>query len=181
MTRVPIQKRPYDLISSIIGTSRGVIVVLPYEPSKPPCFTSPYILEEAYIALRAQQSYLLLAESDVQVPNDLSVGSFGQTAAVISTDTTTVSIQPVLTEFDEELSRKPFSDTGTYSFLATSLLGEQTETDDLVSVIEHSSNIKCMLGQGFTGQHVQQEITDRIRRAAFMLADVTRRSPQYPH
>lgn len=31
----------------------------------------------------------------------------------------------------------------------------------------------CVLGQGFTGQHVQQAIVDRIRNAAFVIADVS--------
>ena len=162
-----------DRIASIIGTSRGVISVLPFDPSKPPSLTSPWILNEAHIALRCQQPYLLLAESEVQVPNDLVLRSFGETVTRISGDNDTSSIQRALLEFDEELSRKPLSDTRTYSFLATSLLADPRETDDLVSVIEHASIMTCMQGQGFTGQHVQRAIIDRIRRAAFVLADVT--------
>jgi hypothetical protein len=162
-----------ERIASIIGTSRGMISVLPFEPSKPPAFTSPWILDEAHIALRCQQPYLLLAESEVQVPDALVLRSFGEAVTRISGNHDTSSIQRVLSEFDEELSRKPFSDTRTYSFLATSLLGESRETDDLVSVIEQASNMTCMQGQGLTGQHIQQAIADRIRRAAFVLADVT--------
>jgi TIR domain len=160
-------------IASIIGTSRGVISVLPFDPSKPPSFTSQWILNEAHVALRCQQPYLLLAESKVEVPNDLVLGSFGKSVTPITGGNDTSSIQQVLSEFDEELSHKSFSDTRSYSFLATSLLGDPKETEDLKSVIEHASNMTCMQGQGFTGQHVQQAIIDRIRRAAFVLADVS--------
>jgi hypothetical protein len=162
-----------DRITSIIRTSRGVISVFPFDPSKPPSFTSPWIQKEAYIALRCQQPYLLLAESEVHLPNDLINGSFSETVTWISSENDSSSVKQILIEFDEELSRKPFSGTKTYSFLATSLLGDSIETDDLVSVIEHASNMTCLQGQGFTGQHVQAEIIDRICKAAFVLADVT--------
>jgi hypothetical protein len=162
-----------DRIASIIGTSRGVIAVLPHDPSKPPAFTSPWILNEALIALHSRKPYFLLAEAGVQVPNDLVEGSFGKTVTRFPDSLNKSSIQEILIQFDEELSRKPFSDTRTYSFLATSLLGDPKETDDLVSIMEHASNMNCKQGQGFTGQHVQKEIVDRITRAAFVLADVT--------
>jgi len=160
-----------ERIAWIIATSRGAIVVLPFDQAKPPSFTSPYILEEAHIASNIRQSYLLLAESGVEVPNELVLNSFGQRVTVISSDTPGSSIHEVLSDFDEELSRKPFIDTGTYSFLATSLLAE--DTDDLSSVMQHASNITCMQGQRLIGQHVQQQIIERIRGAAFVLADVT--------
>ena len=162
-----------DRIASIIKTSRGLISVLPFDSSKPPSFTSPWIQNEAQIALRCQKPYLLLAESEVQVPDGLIQGSFGGTITRISSDKDGSSIKQVLIEFDEELARNQFSDTGTYSFLATSLLEDSRETEDIISVMEHASNMTCMQGQGFSGQHVQQAIIDRIRRAAFILADVT--------
>ena len=162
-----------DRIASIMKTSRGVVCVLSLDPSKSPSFTSPWIIEEAYIALRSKLPYLLLVESEVQVPDDLVIGSFGETVIRFSPNSDVSSINSSLIEFDEELTRRPFSDTGTYSFLATSLLGDHKESDDLISVIEHASNMTCMQGQGLIGMHVQQAIIDRIRRAAFVVADVT--------
>lgn len=158
-------------IASIIASSRGLIAVLAFDSSKPPAFTSPYILEEIEIALRQHQPYLLLAESGVEVPDDFVRNSFGQTVTLISNEM--ADLPQVLNDFDEELSRKPFTDTRTYSFLATSLLEDPTATDDLVSVMEQASNMSCLQGQGFTGQQVQKAITDRIGRAAFVLADVS--------
>lgn len=160
-------------IASIIETSRGLIAVLPFDSSKPPAFTSPYILDEIEIALGLHESYLLLAEAGVKVPDDFVLNSFGQTVTLISNEMAATDLQQVLNDFDEELLRKPFTDSRTYSFLATSLLADPTEADDLVSVMEHASNMSCMQGRGFTGQHVQRAITDRISRAAFVLADVS--------
>lgn len=76
-------------------------------------------------------------------------------------------------DFDEEIERRTHSDDRSYSFLATSLLAEQRDTDDLISVIERTSNMRCVLGRGMRGQHIQQAIIDRIRRAAVVIADVS--------
>lgn len=162
-------------ISSIISTSKGMICVFPYNSSKPPYFTSRYILEEAYIALRCQHSYLLLAESEVQIPQELIDASFGNRTIQISGENDNLTIHHILDEFDEELTRKPFSDARTYSFLATSLNDESGEIDDLTSVVMHASNMDCEQGRRLEqkGQYAQQTITDRICRAAFVIADVT--------
>jgi len=160
-------------IASIIRTSQGAIIILPFEPSKPPSYTSPWILEEAHIALNCQKPFLLLAEDGVEAPNELVASSFGGTILRILVDNVAPSIKEVLEEFDEELARRPFSDTETYSFFATSLLGDTRETDEIISVIERASNMNCMLGQKLDSQHVQHAIIDRISRAAFVIADVT--------
>jgi hypothetical protein len=43
----------------------------------------------------------------------------------------------------------------------------------LTSAVEHASKIKCIRGEGLSGQHVQKAIVDRIQRAAFCIADVS--------
>jgi hypothetical protein len=42
-----------------------------------------------------------------------------------------------------------------------------------VSVVESATNMTCVCGQYLTSQHVQQAIVNRIRDAAFVIADVT--------
>ncbi|HNC31945.1 MAG TPA: toll/interleukin-1 receptor domain-containing protein [Cyclobacteriaceae bacterium] len=162
-----------DRITSIISTSRGVVGLLSFDPSRPPTLTSPWIINELYIALHTKQPYIIFAESDVQIPSELEIGSFKGRAIRISDDNNLSSIKDILLEFDDELSHQPFNNTKTYSFLAASLLGNIKETNDLVSVIEHASNLTCFQGQGFSGLHVQQEIRNRIRQSLFVIADVT--------
>jgi hypothetical protein len=162
-------------IASIINTARGLVAVLPFDKAKPPNFTSPWIMDEVRIAHDGGRPYLLLAENDVQIPPELVSGAFGGNAIFLSGNGPDTSFQQSLRDFDDEVNSpgRPHSDAYSYSFLATSLLGDPREADDLVSVIERASNMACLRGQGLTGQHVQKAIIDRIRNAAFVIADVT--------
>lgn len=160
-------------IESIISTSRGLVAVLPFDRTKPPDNTSPWIIEEVRIACRCGHPYLLLAENDVRIPPELVSGAFRTRVTALSADGPDGSFQQVLADFDDELTRRPHSNARAYSFLATSLLGDGGEMDDLISVIERTSNMPCLLGQGLTGTHVQKAIINRIRNAAFVVADVS--------
>jgi TIR domain len=160
-------------ITSIIDTARGLVAVLPFDGAKQPDHTSPWIMDEVRIAHLHGHPYLLVAENGVQIPPELIAGAFGSKVIQVSGDGPDASLEDALRNFDDELVRRPHSDARSYSFLATSLLHDLRDTDDLVSVVERASNMSCVRGQGFTGQHVQQAIIERIRRAAFVVADVT--------
>ena len=160
-------------ITSIIDTSRGLVAVLPFDKSKPPDCTSPWIMEEVRIAHGRGHPYLLLAEQDVRIPPDLAARAYGGGVVPLPSDGPEASFQQTLSDFDDELARRAHSDKGAYSFLATTLLSDQSEMDDLVSVIERASNMACVRGQGLIGQHAQEAIINRIRDAAFVIADVT--------
>lgn len=47
-------------ITSIVSTSRGLVAVLPFDKTRPPNNTSPYIMEEVRIALVCERPYLLV-------------------------------------------------------------------------------------------------------------------------
>lgn len=160
-------------ISSIIGTARGLIGLLPFDVSKPPYNTSPWIIEEVRIAQRLGKPCLLLAEADVQIPPELASQAFGGRAIQTSNEGPNVTFRKALADFDEELARRPHTDAHSYSFLVNSLLNEQSEMDNLVSVVERASNMTCVLGLRLSGQHVQRAIVERIRTAGFVIADVT--------
>lgn len=160
-------------IASIIDTSRALVAVLPFDGSKQPECTSPWIMDEIQIAFDRGRPYLMLAEPGVQVPPKLATGGFRGSPFALPENGPDTSFQQVLADFDVELAQLPYSDAGAYSFMATSLLGDQQDMDDVISVIERASSMVCVLGQGLTGQHAQQAIVERIRNAAFVIADVT--------
>jgi TIR domain len=160
-------------IASIIATSRGLVAVLPFLKDKPPDNTSPWILDEIRIALSCGHPYLLVAENGVNIQAELVAGAFGNDVIPLGSDGPDTSFQQILTNFDDLLTRRPHCDARAFSFLATSLLGDQRDADDLISVIERTSNMTCLRGQGFTGRHVQKAIIERIRDAAFVIADVS--------
>ena len=160
-------------ISSIIATARGLAALLPFDASKGPDHTSPWIIQEVRIAQRLGKPFLLLAEEGVQIPQELSSAAFGAKAISVSNNGPDASFRQTLAEFDDELAQRPHTDSRSYSFFAASLRDDQRETDDLAAVIERASNMACVRGMGLTGQHVQEAIIDRIRNAGFVIADVT--------
>jgi hypothetical protein len=160
-------------IKFIIATVRGLVALQPFDPSKAPEYTSPYVLDEIRIARTVGKPYLLMHEKGVQVSPDIAEGAFLGSSHCISEQGPDASVQQALSAFDEELSMRPHDDTRAYSFLAVSLLEDREIINDLMNVLERISNMKCILGERLTGEHVQKAIVDRICRAAFVIADVT--------
>jgi hypothetical protein len=171
----PHFKESRQRITAIINTARGLVAVMPYDESRAPVFASPYILDEVRIAHSHACPYLLFAEEGVQIPADVAADAFGGGVIPLRNGGSPERepYQQVLMDFDEELERRTHSDDHSYSFFATSLLAEQRDTDDLISVVERTSNMRCVLGHGMSGQHIQRAIIDRIRRAAVVIADVS--------
>jgi hypothetical protein len=159
-------------ITSIVNTCRGLVAFLPYNETKPPCYTSPWIVDEAEIAMRCGRPFLLLAEANVQVPEALAARSFAGRAVPLSNDGFSAPFQNILDQFDDELGRLPYSDEHAYSFLATSLSATE-DAELLQTVVEEATKLPCIRGLQLREQHVQRAIVDRIRNAAFCLADVS--------
>jgi TIR domain len=161
-------------IEAILRTTRGLIGLLPYDLSQPGIATSPYIVQEARMAIELEKPMLLLAEPGVCPPEDLLKSAFRRTAVTLAPGSEGEgALASVLDEFDEVLRHVVHDDTGAFIFFAASLREDQSEADVAASVIERSSNIRCVRGERLSGDNVQQAIIDLIRRAALMIADVS--------
>jgi len=160
-------------ITAIVQSSRGLVGILPFRPENEPYHTSPWVLDEVQIAQGVDRPYILMAEQGVVVPPELAAHAFGGRALPLTADGLDGQIHSTLQAFDEILSHVPHSDAGAYSFFAASLLRDATESDALVSVVERATNMTCVQGKDLTGQHAQEAIVERIRGAAFVIADVT--------
>jgi TIR domain len=164
-----------DRIARIVRTTRGVVAILPFYSGDTAHHTSPYILEEVGVALSLDKPLLLLAEPGVSVPEDIARRSFSGTATVLgSTGEAATAVAQVLEDFDDELRHQPHAETGSYIFYAGSLLDAATN-DDIGSVIESASNMRCVRGDWVSGhgETAQQAIINLIRQAAMVIADVT--------
>jgi hypothetical protein len=151
-----------------------LIALLPYDPSQLGSTTSPYVEEEIRLAMNVGKPLLILAEPGVEVEKDLLQASFRGKAVILGPGADTrAALTNVLDDFNEVLGHVAHDDTGAFIFLAASLLGAPSETDNIASVIERSSNMRCVRGERLSGDNVQKEITDRIQRAAVMIADVS--------
>jgi len=161
-------------IESIQRTTRGIVAVMPHDPSQPDSATSPYILQEAQLAVSLGKPVLLLAEPGVRPPEDLVSGAFRGQSYTLSTDTDgRAALSMLLEDFDEMLQHQPHDDTGAFIFFAASLRGTPAEADDISTVIERSSNMRCVRGERLSGDNVQTAIIDLIKRATVVIADVS--------
>ena len=161
-------------IEAIQRTTRGVVAMMPHDPSQPVSATSPYILEEARLALDLGEPLLLLAEPGVAPPEDLVCGAFRGTAFPLAPGAEgRAALATVLDDFEDALQHVAHDDTGAFIFFAASLRGDPSEADDIASVIEHASNMCCVRGERLSSDNVQTAIIDLIRRAAVVIADVS--------
>jgi TIR domain len=158
-------------IESIQRTTRGVVALLPHDPTRPDCATSPYILDEARWALEQDRPLLLLAEPGTRPPDDLVRQAFHGTAFTLTSDSD--ALKRVLDEFEEELQHREHDDTGAYIFWAGSLREDPASAEDIEMVVERASNMRCVRGERLAGDNAQAAIIERIRHAAVVLADVT--------
>ncbi|MEJ8848457.1 toll/interleukin-1 receptor domain-containing protein [Variovorax rhizosphaerae] len=160
-------------IEAIQRTTLGVVALMPHDAAQE-CGTSPYILQEARLALNLELPLLLLAEPGVATPDDLRLGAFRRADFPLAAGAAgSAALKGMLGEFAEALDRAPRNDSRAYIFLATSLRGDPADSDDLATVIERASNMRCIRGERLTGDNVQQAIIDRIQRAAVVIADVS--------
>ena len=161
-------------IEAIQRTTRGVVALLPHEPSSGESATSPYILQEATLAIELGEPLLLLAEPGVAPPSALVQKAFRSTAfPLVEGAAGGAALAAVLEAFDDEIHHLSHDDTGAFVFLASSLRGDSAETDALVNVIQRASNMLCVRGERLAGDNVQLAIIDLIRRAAVVIADVS--------
>ena len=159
-------------IRSIIATSRGLVAFMPLRGGEPHR-TSPWVVEEARTAHQLGHPYVLVAEAGVAVPSELVVDSFGACVLEPGDGVADETFRQTMLAFDDLLTHRPRSDAQAFSFLAGSLLRDRPETEALATVVERVSNMTVVRGEYLRGQHAQQEIVDRIRDAAFMIADVS--------
>lgn len=163
-------------IESIIQTTRGVVALLPHDATQLPYLTSPYILQEAEVALACGKPLLLLAEPGAQPPTGLVQSAFRSTAVMLTPGATgRQALASVLEDFDELLGQQRCDDSRAFIFLAGSLRGDVYADQELATVIERASNLRCVRGERVNPARgtAQQAIVDLIRRAAVVIADVS--------
>ena len=163
------QHEDRERITAIMRTTRGVVAVLPYDSTKPPENTSSFILKEARFARDAGKPLLLLSEPEVLIPGDILPSAFLSLTLNAGPDTK-AKLSDTLERFEERIQLDPHDDTGAFIFYAGSL---KDRAEGLESVIERSSNMKCIRGERLSVGNVQAQIIDLVRRAALVIADVS--------
>ena len=163
-----------ERIESIQRTTRGVVAIMPHDPSQPSGATSPYILQEAQLAVKIGKPLLLLAEPHVVLPENLVRAAFRTTSFTLeSGEQGHKKLKTLLDDFDDTLQHVPHTNAGAFVFFAASLQGDPSEADDIATVIERASNMRCIRGERLSGVNAQSAIIELIRHAAVVIADVS--------
>jgi hypothetical protein len=162
-----------DRIKTIQSTTRGVVALLPFDPTGREGSTNGFILDEARMALSLGKPLLVLNEPGVSTPDDIVRGSFqGRPVDLSSDGDGAVALMSAFDAFEETAFRDSFDDRA-FVFYAGSLLEESADAEDIETVIERFSNMRCVRGEKLPGDNVQRTIIDHIRRAAVVVADVS--------
>jgi hypothetical protein len=156
-------------IEAIVRTTRGMVVVLPYDPSQQAHnYTSPFILDEARDAVAADKPLLLLYERGVLIPE--AIADYAFRSVELDASPNSDVLQSALLAFDEKLMQQPRDNTGAFIFYAGSL---KDRSEGLKRVVERASNMPFEMGEGLSGVNAPMEIIASIGKAALVIADVS--------
>ena len=157
-------------IRRIMEGCGALIGVLPYRDDAASGFTSKWIIKEVQVARDLGRPYLLFAAEGVKLDAAITAAAVGAQVSPLPRSADDQILIQTLDLFEENYraSTRP-----AYSFFATSLRSDASETDRAIAVIEQITGMQCLLGQRLQSQHAQQEIVDRIQQAQFLLADIS--------
>lgn len=157
-------------VKCIIESCGALVAIFPFRDDAANGFTSKYIVSEVQTAREIGRPYMLFTTEGVKVDPVLIGAAIGGQAYPIPMSSEDPVFEKALALLEEDYQPAPHL---AYVFFATSLRGEPRHTDELVDLIEHVTSMQCLLGQRLQGQYAQQDITERIRNAQFVLADIT--------
>ncbi|HEV7733327.1 MAG TPA: toll/interleukin-1 receptor domain-containing protein [Candidatus Binatia bacterium] len=159
-----------DRVPRIIESCGALVAVAPFRDDAATGFTSKWVVQEVEIARRVGRPYLVFAADGVEIDPALVTTAIGGRAFRLATASDDATLSDALALLEDEYAPSPRL---AYSFFSTSVRESTQETERAIAVVEQVTAMSCLLGQRLQGQHVQQEIIDRIKNAQFVLADVT--------
>jgi len=160
-------------VEKIISSCGGLLAILPYRENAPDShYTSKYCLGEIAIASKFDLPAIVIAEPGVELPDSLreSVAYFRQAETTNEVDDNL--IEDAVESMREE--GKEIHD-GNYVFFATNCDNpERNQT--ACQLIQQVTGMHCVISKDFqsgTRSSIQETITDLIRRASLVIADIS--------
>jgi hypothetical protein len=151
-----------------IMSSCGAVVAL--APDRGGGQTSRFIVEEVELAARLGLPYLLITDDGVVLDKALVAGALEARTFSLRELTSAPDLATRLADVLHEHYRPPPAPH--YVFYAASLMGGEVN-EYVCRLVELVTGMGCVMGQNLYGQHAQREITERIGKALFVLADVS--------
>jgi hypothetical protein len=159
-------------LAGIVGSCGALVGVLPRREDPEHGFTSKFIVSEARLAQELGIPYVLLSDDGVEIPDDLRSCAIGKRLFRAPKPPDDRELALALDELEESYPLRGPREPA-FSFVASSLRTDPHGTEEMRDLIEQVTSMPCQLGQQLQGQHAQREIVECIRRAQFVIADVT--------
>jgi hypothetical protein len=161
-------------VDEIISSCGGLLSILPYRSDKPEDgYTSKYILKEIDIARFRRLPFIVLAEKNVLVPDYVKQEAV---FSIQSDDTIDISQSQYIRRAIESIRDSYIRDHSQhYIFYATNF--DNPVRNDLVRrTVQRITGMRCVIGEDIqvsAYQSVQEEIVQYIRKAFYVLADIS--------
>lgn len=162
-----------ERVENIISSCGGLLALLPYrENESGKSYTSRYCLDEIRIASTYKLPTVVIAEPGVDFPEDLkkSLDYFQQAKDINEADDNSAFVAAV--ENMRERWKKARDEH--YVFFATDF--DNPDRNQMVrQLIQQITGMPCIIGEDiqYSDRSIQEAIADLIRRAFFIIADVS--------
>jgi hypothetical protein len=159
-------------VEEIISSCGGLVSIL---PDRGEGKTSKYMLQEIEFAQNMKMPNIIVAEETVVIPEQISekATSILRIAKenIQEEQTLKDKVLPAVDILDEEWERPA---NPHYVFYGTDFDDEHIERNKLVRrIIEHVTAMPCQMGNDIRQGQVQQAITEKIKNAFMMIADIS--------
>ena len=161
-------------VRRIIESCGALVAIFPYRNDARNGFTSKYIVNEARLAGEMGRPYLLLADDGVELAPPLVASAIGRKTFPLQSAPAEQILKHALLELEEVYQTSP---RVAYSFFTTSLRGDEDDLNEAVDLMRQVTCMECLIGRNLEGQSVQPEIVDRIKKAEFVVADISNDRP----
>ena len=153
-------------IASIMSSCGGFLAIVPHRGDGK---TSKYILKEIELARSQGLPGVVIADPDVCLPDTSELALVRMTAQGDSLQG--LGLEDAMEELAEQW-HKPASLH--YAFFATDLDRSNLMRNQAVQqLVQCVTGMPCVMGEDIRGEHLQQQIRDRIAGAFIMVADIS--------
>jgi len=158
-------------IETIMSSCGGMVAILPLRADEP-TKTSPFMLDEIAKAAALKLPFVILTEPGVEIPDALAKAALHVVSSPAAQITDAAAHAAALLYADWQPPAQP-----QYVFYATDFDTAHEKRNGMIRrLIERTTAMQCIMGDAIEGtgtSSVQKLITERIRGAFLVVADVT--------
>ena len=160
-----------DRIRSIMRSCCGVVAIIPKRPRTADDDKLKYFIREVRWAVSLDLPLLVVAEEGADLPSDLPVRLRAPAAGVAGSAELSSDLGEAMAELLDRAHRRPRSG---HVFLATDFDDSRRACNEtLRRMIQQATGLRCVVGEGVSGDSVHSTIVGLIRDAVWVVADIS--------